>query len=98
MIFNLITNAEEEEVKEAVLAYYFLLTNDVSLSEENLDRMIELWFEKNRNCSLDFDIEDAIHKLQRLGLAHKESDLWTVIPLNEATRKLDEIWDGYYKF
>lgn len=98
VIFNLITSAEEEEVKEAVLAYYFLLTNGSSLSEVDLDQMIEQWFQTNRNCSLDFDIKDAIHKLQRLGLAQNESNLWTVIPLNEATRKLDEIWDGYYKF
>ena len=44
------------------------------------------------------DIEDALGKLQRLGLALEENGSWTVIPLDEANQKLDELWDGYYDF
>lgn len=98
VIFHLISGAEEEEVKEAVLAYYFLLTSQSPLKAKDLDEKIEAWFASNWNCTLDFDIEDALGKLQRLKLARCSNDLWSVEPLSNAVRILDETWDGYYEF
>jgi hypothetical protein len=37
----LIDAAEEEEIKEAVLAYYFLLISDGKLTKNEVDRRIE---------------------------------------------------------
>lgn len=98
VIFHLITGAEEEELKEAVLGYYFLNAEGAPLSSEELDGKIEAWFADTWNCVLDFDVEDALHKLKRLGLAKEECAKWSVIPLDQANRKLDEMWDGYYQF
>jgi hypothetical protein len=41
---HLIDAAEEEEFKEAVLAYSFLLTEDRDLTIAELDGAIENWF------------------------------------------------------
>ncbi len=98
VIFHLITGAEEEELKEAVLAYYFLYIEKQGLTADALDQKIEAWFEKSWDCRLDFDVEDGLHKLARLGLATQDRDQWQVIPLEEATRKLDATWDAYYQF
>jgi uncharacterized integral membrane protein len=57
---HLIDAAEEEEVKEATLAYYFLLTADRALTRSELDDRIEKWFAEKWNCDLDFEIEDAL--------------------------------------
>ena len=62
----LIDNAEEEECKEAILAYYHLLTSEEKLTKQALDERIEQWFEDHFDTALDFDVEDALEKLETL--------------------------------
>lgn len=62
----LIDTAEEEECKEAILAYYHLLTSGKKLTQEELDRTIEQWFETKFGVLLDFDVEDALKKLRKI--------------------------------
>ena len=63
---TLIDDAEEEECKEAILAYYHLLTAPEGLTKPDLDARIESWFKKKFDTHLDFDVEDALEKLERL--------------------------------
>jgi hypothetical protein len=70
---HLIDAAEEEEFKEAVLAYSFLLTEDRDLTIAELDGAIENWFERAHQCLIDFEIEDAVDKLVRWGLVDRTS-------------------------
>ena len=95
---HLIDAAEEEEVKEATLAYYFLLTANGALAKSALDDRIEKWFAERWNCDLDFEIEDALHKMQRLGLVMRKGDLLEAKPLPQAKKQLDHIWDNYFQF
>ena len=44
VIFRLINDAEEEESKEALLAYFFLLVSGAERTAEQLDTDIENWF------------------------------------------------------
>ncbi len=94
---RLIDAAEEEECKEAILAYYFLLRSDKSNMKE-LDRTIEQWFQENYQHDLDFEITDALEKLEELGLAETHGDQITAMPLDDARVKLDAIWDHYFEF
>lgn len=77
VFYRLINDAEESECKETLLAYYFLLSNGEALSAQALDKAIEQWFEDNWQCKLDFEVEDALQKLQRLSLASEVNGLWT---------------------
>lgn len=96
---RLIDNAEEEECKEAILAYYFLLTHDAPLSAPELDRLIERRFAEQHNCVLDFEIEDAIGKLKRLQLVSETSDSHLIAtPLPDALASLDQHWDQLFRF
>ncbi len=95
---HLIDAAEEEEVKEATLAYYFLLTANRPLAKSELDDRIEKWFVQEWNCDLDFEIEDALHKLQHLELVVCNRDLLEAKALPEAKKQLDHIWDNYFQF
>jgi len=92
---NLLDSAEEEEHKEVVLAYWFLLTEGPA-SPADLDRAIEAWFAEQWECELDFEVDDALGKLRRLGLADTDGDRWRAVELKEARRHLDEVWDGYF--
>lgn len=95
---RLLDDAEEEEVKEAMLAYWFLLTNDLPLSTEQIDRGVEGWLRERTCVEVDFDVADAAAKLVRLGLVLRTGESWTARPLADAKAVLDRAWDGYFQF
>ena len=101
---HIINDAEEEECKEAVLGYYFLYQSETGLTEAELDNIIEQWFEKNHNILIDFEIKDALQKLQKLELCKISGqnkageDILKAVSLDEACKKLDYIWDNYFQF
>ncbi len=92
---TLIDEAEEEEGKEALLAYYHLLAGG-SATASDLDRRIEKWFADRLDAKLDFEIEDALGKLEKLELVRRNGEVLEALPLPDAIRRADEIWDGLY--
>ena len=96
---RLVDDAEEEECKEAILAYYFLLTRPSIKSASLLDESIESWFKSEWQADVDFEIMDAIGKLQKLGLILEDPERGLdAVPLEEARRILDQRWDEYFTF
>ena len=96
---HVIDAAEEEDNKEAILAYYFLLTRRRrNLTEKQLDAFIEQWFLDKHDTVLDFEVDDAMAKLERLELAWREGDVLRVKPLDEAKVRIDTIWDNYFLY
>ena len=93
---RLIDDAEEEECKEAMLAYAFLLQAESPLTPSELDQRIEQWFSSRWQCELDFDIEDALSKLRVLQLIEFNDQCYNAKPLDEALRLLDKKWDNYF--
>jgi hypothetical protein len=98
VFYHLIDAAEEEEVKEAVLAYFFLWKENRYVEKEALDDLIENWFENRWNCRINFEIDDALKKLERLELVTREGNALRCLPLAEAKQKLDHIWDNYFTY
>ena len=98
VFYQLIDAAEEEEFKEAVLAYYFLLTAKEALTQKELDRRIENWLAERWNCSVDFEIGDAVDKLRRLELIEVDANSLRCIPLIAAKQQIDSIWDNYFTY
>jgi len=95
---RLVDEAEEEECKEAILAYYFLLTSPQPLARAGLDAAIEQWLRERWQCEIDFEIDDALDKLTRLGLIEQTDGRWTAVPLVAALQRLDERWDNYFRY
>ncbi len=99
VFYSLIDAAEEEESKEAFLAYYFLHTAEDSLTEQQLDERIERWLEEKHGCSMDFECEDALAKLDRLNILKKREDqTLTVLDMDTALKILDKRWDNYFQY
>jgi hypothetical protein len=96
VFLRLINDAEAEESKEALLAYYFLLISPVALTRAELDRQIESWFEARWDCSIDFEVGDALQKLRRLGLVVESAGELTAVDLVSAIGLLDKRWDNYF--
>jgi len=87
---RVLDDAQEEDVKEAILAYRFLAEGPATQAE--LDVRVEGWFAKRLNTTLDFEVDDGLDKLARFGLAKLDGDIWTAVPPAEAARLLHERW------
>lgn len=92
---RLADDAEEEECKEAILAYYFLLIQGPK-TRKQLDTTIENWLLDKWNCQVDFEIDDALNKLLVLSLVSEESGQFSAIAPEQAIKKLDDRWDNYF--
>lgn len=100
-VLNLLVDlAEEQEVKEALLAYTFLLVeSDKKYGRKTLDSRIEQWLTETFGYQIDFEIVDALTKLQQMKLIREEADgLLSVPPTAEALTILDEQWDGIFNY
>jgi hypothetical protein len=94
---TIVGEAEEQECKEAFLAYYFLLApGGGEPTEPALDGRIEAWLRKAFGVDVDFECNDALGKLDRLGLLSRDGERLSVPPLDEALRRLDKIWDNFF--
>lgn len=89
---RLIDAAEEEECKEAMMAYYVLFLADKAMTEPELDAEVERWFKKNLQYQLDFEIDDALEKLVKLGLVTKEGEQYQAVTLADAQARLDDAY------
>lgn len=76
VIFRILDEAEDSECKESFLAWYFLLAGGGRMTAQALDQAIEAWFAERWQCRLDFEIDDALAKLELLGLARREGQDW----------------------
>jgi hypothetical protein len=95
---RVVDEAREEECKEAILAYRFLLASDRGLDAAGLDQAVERWFLDKHEIAFDFEVDDGVAKLERLGLVRREGAVLRCVPLAEANRILDQRWDGYFSF
>jgi hypothetical protein len=96
--YSLLNSSEEEELKETILAYAFLNRSRNSLTADELDYQIESWFKIKLNTDLDFDVSDALFKLKNIGLGIESGGRWTVLALDKALVRVDEIWDGIFEY
>lgn len=101
---HIIDAAEEEECKEALLGYYFLLLHPDGLGQQELDQMVENWFFEKHGTKLDFEVADAVAKLIRFGLSREVGQsengdtIYQVLPLDDACEQLDKVWDNYFTY
>lgn len=93
---HLIDAAEEEECKEVILAYYFLLASRDGLSKEQLDSTIENWFVQKFGFDIDFEIEDALNKLIRFGMVEQTNNIFKANSIAKAQTALDTKWDDLF--
>jgi hypothetical protein len=55
----------------------------------------EDWFRAKHQLDLDFEVEDAVAKLE---LLQRSGQGLTVPPLKQALVKLDGIWDNFFPY
>jgi len=93
----LIDMAEEEEGKEAILAYYFLYTQgEKNYTKETLDRKIENYIQEKYGVAIDFEVDDGLRKLREEGILTEHDGVFKVLSLQKASACLDKQWDDFF--
>lgn len=104
---RVLDEAYEEEAKEAALAWEFLAHGGPA-DEATLDARIEAWLAGSMGIRCDFEVDDALAKLERLGVASRAgakgaagagaegagAPIWHAVPATEAAERLRTAWDA----
>jgi hypothetical protein len=91
----LIGEAEDQDWKEALLAYYCLLTTPDPLTREALDARVEALLLRVFDVSADFEIDAALSRLKGLDLLRETEGKLSVLPLPDALDRLEREWREY---
>ena len=92
---------EEQEFREAILAYEILRREAPSggWTQDELDRRVEAFLLEQAGVDIDFEVDDALAKLKRLGLTlETPTGRYLAIQLPEALARLDRAWDAFFEF
>ena len=91
----LIGAAEDQQSKEAFLAYYFLYAASQPPTAAELDARIGAWLQQTFGLKVRFAVGDALDKLERLGLLRRDGERLLVSPLDGALAQLRGLWAGF---
>ncbi len=94
VIHRLLDEAAEQESREVMLAYFFLWQDATpeGLTAAELDKLVEAWLLTEAEQAVDFEIDDAIDKLERLQIARQNGDRWRALPIDQALAALANHW------
>lgn len=100
VLTHLLDEAEEQECREALLAYYYLwrFAGETGWSAADLDDYVEMDLERLAKVKVDFEIEDALAKLERLYLVTRNEGRYVAVPIDKALENLDQAWDNYFLY
>lgn len=99
VLFRLLDEAEEQECREAFLAYYFLWRRGGAegWTSEQLDREIEAFLLREAELNIDFEVGDALAKLRRLQLIEQTPDgRWRAAAIEQALSDLKRSWNRLF--
>ncbi len=94
----LIGAGEEQDAKEAFLAYSVLRREARPLAKAEIDNFCEALLREKFSLEIDFEIQDALGKLERLGLVVVDGESFSAVEPSRALEKLDAAWDGLFSF
>jgi len=93
----LIATAEDQETKEAALAYLFIRKAKTAPTAAEVANGVETWLANNFAVNVDFKIADALETLNRFGLVRREGEQLFVPPLEPAIAQLHQVWNSFFK-
>ncbi|XP_058758920.1 uncharacterized protein LOC131647460 isoform X2 [Vicia villosa] len=76
-LLHLCDDVIQQEVKEVVISFFILMKQGEATRQE-LDRRCEELLRKEFNESCNFDVDDAVHKLEKLGIVTRVGSYRTI--------------------
>lgn len=93
-----IGQGEEQDAKEAYLAYCTLRRAGRPMAKGEIDNAAEEFLKAHLGQDVDFEIHDALRKLEHLGLVNRDGDAYSAVAPSEALNRLDAAWDALFSF
>ncbi|MBL8551377.1 MAG: DUF3754 domain-containing protein [Hyphomonadaceae bacterium] len=93
----LIGAGEEQDSKEALLAYWALLVANRPLAKQEIDKAAEEFLRRKFRLDVDFEIGDALAKIERMGIVTREGEALRALPIDQSFDRLDAAWDDFFK-
>ena len=108
----IIDEAEEEETKQMLLVFHHLSAAGRPMTAQELDDLIEGWFEKEHGVRVDFDIDTTLRVLEQVrgelpsretegprALVSRDSEgRYQVLPIEQACELVDHLWDNFFTY
>ena len=91
VFFQLLDEAEEQEVREAMLGYYYLWRHAQAraMTADELDDRVQKDLERRLGVKVDFEIDDALGKLEDLKLVNKDGNGYCAVPIEQAIASIE---------
>lgn len=99
VLARLLHEAEEQDFRESLLAYVLLWkhADEQGWTEQQLDMAAEAWLRRELKTPIDFEVHDALAKLLTWKLVELTAEgRYRVVSPDEACRRLDAVWDGWF--
>src|SRR5262249_15248270 len=95
VIFRILDEAEEQEIREVLLSYFYLwrYAGERGWTAPELDDYVELDLEKRLDMKIDFEIGHAVRQLEVAGIATVTTGRCRAVQIETAQQKLDHIWE-----
>lgn len=95
VIHRLLDEAESQEFREAILAYYMLWRHAPrkGWTLKQLDDATEKFLYEKIEVDIDFEADDAVRKLLQIGLGRQRGTRLLAVPLSDALLRLEEGWE-----
>lgn len=99
VLFRLLDEAEEQEFREVIIAYFMLWKHGSSkgCTIDEIDLAAEQFITAHCGTQCDFEETDAIDKLVNMKLIRPApGGLWKALDLDDALEVLDSTWDALF--
>ncbi|XVF13821.1 hypothetical protein REPUB_Repub09cG0001300 [Reevesia pubescens] len=81
-LLHLCDEVIQQEVKEVIVSFFVLMEQGKAVGKEDLDRLCEQLIEEKFGDSCNFDVDDAVRKLEKLGIISQDGCTGTYACLN----------------
>ena len=99
VMFRVLNEAESQDFREIIYAYYMLWRfGKKGLKEDELDDVIEKNLKRTTNLEIDFEVGDAVAKLEALKIANQRDGKWFAIDIDQAFANIDRLWDDAFDY
>jgi hypothetical protein len=88
VLHRLLDEAEEQESREVLLGYFFLwrYAGPNGWTAEELDQYVELELGRMIGRDVDFDVDEALKKLEQASLIVRDGARWIAVPIEQTVR------------
>jgi hypothetical protein len=97
VLFRLLDEAEEQDCREALLAYFLLWkkARPEGWTARDLTEFVEPYLEENVSLPVDFETGNVLAALEKLRLIEKQGDRYRARPIDEALNMLSTAWSNW---